>query len=394
MGSLGDQCIELGDEAPAHARRSAQMKTAELRDHLAGFDGAVATGRTRPNACSSSRRKARHRPDVPRRGDHERLAVGANEAERPHEIRPPSPRSHEPRPAILRRLPPAASSTLGRSCQPSGSFVARIRLFSEKGARFLGAAVAFYALLSAAPLFLLVLRIAGAIVGRPRAESALWSRTWPVARARRPRERAPADRAPRRRAPLGELPRGLLVVYGSTRLFRALRRAVNHLWGIDLEGIEKQRDRAARYGLRYGGAFVLALFVVVLVLLLVVEKSAFAIVASFRGCAARSDRLARRPRPRRSASPSSSLPSLFRALPETEVTWREAATSSLVSTVLFAVGSTAVTAYIRHKHLSDLYASASTILVAVLWVYYSTQVFFLGACIAATLRGAADGDAR
>jgi uncharacterized BrkB/YihY/UPF0761 family membrane protein len=49
-----------------------------------------------------------------------------------------------------------------------------LRLFSGKGARFLGAAIAYYALLSAAPLFVLVLRVVGAVFGRARAESALW----------------------------------------------------------------------------------------------------------------------------------------------------------------------------------------------------------------------------
>ena len=76
---------------------------------------------------------------------------------------------------------------------------------------------------------------------------------------------------------------------------------------------------------------------------------------------------------------------LFRFLPETEVTWREASVSALVSTVLFGIGSVLVTMYVHHKKLGDLYAGASAIVVAVLWVYYSAQVFFLGACVGAAL---------
>ena len=47
---------------------------------------------------------------------------------------------------------------------------------------------------------------------------------------------------------------------------------------------------------------------------------------------------------------------LFRFLPETEVTPREATTSAMVSTVLFALGSGLVTAYVHHKHMHDIYA--------------------------------------
>ena len=56
------------------------------------------------------------------------------------------------------------------------------------------------------------------------------------------------------------------------------------------------------------------------------------------------------------------------------------------STVLFAAGSEIVTLYVRHEQLSDLYAGASAVVVAVVWVYYSAQVFFLGACVGAALR--------
>ena len=77
---------------------------------------------------------------------------------------------------------------------------------------------------------------------------------------------------------------------------------------------------------------------------------------------------------------------LFFFLPETNVTLRESLLSALVSTVLFALGSSLVTMYVRHKHMDDLYEGASAVVLAVVWVYYSAQVFFFGACIGAALR--------
>jgi membrane protein len=255
-----------------------------------------------------------------------------------------------------------------------------IKIFSGKGARFLGAAVAFYALLSAAPLFLLVLHVVGALFGRGRAEAALWGglERWiapeSIATVRQLTESL--EHVEASRSIIGVL----VVIYGSTRLFRALRRAINALWGIDLEAVEKERKTAVKYGLRYGGAFALALFVAFLVALLVAEKAIFAFaelppalmwVIDLNTSVALTFAL---------------FTVLFRFLPETDVTWREAMWSALVSTVLFAVGSSLVTAYVRHKHMTDLYAGASAVVLAVVWVYYSAQVFFLGACIGAALR--------
>jgi hypothetical protein len=169
-----------------------------------------------------------------------------------------------------------------------------------------------------------------------------------------------------------------VVIYGSTRLFRALRRAMNQLWGIDLEQVERARGVTHKYGVRYGGAFALALFVALLVALLVIEKTVVTFV------------------PERLAWPIDLVTSgglafvlfaaLFRVLPETNVTMREASVSALVTTVLFGLGSSLVTLYVRHKHIDDLYAGASAIVIAVVWVYYSAQVFFFGACIGAALR--------
>jgi len=259
------------------------------------------------------------------------------------------------------------------------------RLFSDKGARFLGAAVAFYALLSAAPLFVVVLTIVGAVFGRSRAESALWTGlgSW-LAPEGLETIRQLTERLEKHQSS-GNVLGMALVVYGSTRLFRALRRAINELWGIDLETIEGKRGTVKKYGLRYGGALLLALFVAVLVGLLVVEKSAFAILGNADANIpnqviwtldiAMSVFIA-----------FALFTALFRFLPETDVTFREAAVSAAVSTVLFALGSSAVTAYVRHKHLSDLYEGGSAVVLAVVWVYYSAQVFFFGACIGAALR--------
>lgn len=268
-----------------------------------------------------------------------------------------------------------------------------VRLFSGKGARFLGAAVAFYALLSAAPLFVVVLHVVGAIFGRARAESALWSGLgrW-VAPEGIETIRQLTERLDQMESSSGSTVGLLLVVYGSTRLFRALRRAMNQLWGIDLEAVERRRSTLKKYGLRYGGAFALALFVALLVALLVVEKAAFYALGSLGASVPEVFVW--------SADIATSVvlafalfTVLFRFLPETDVTMREAVVSALVSTILFALGSSLVTAYVRHKHMGDLYAGASAVVLAVVWVYYSAQVFFLGACVGAVLREPDVGEA-
>jgi membrane protein len=255
-----------------------------------------------------------------------------------------------------------------------------LRIFSARGARFLGAAVAFYALLSAAPLFVVVLRATGVVFGRSRAESALWTGlgAWltpdGVATVRTMTDRLDEIEAS------GSILGSVLVIYGSTRLFRALRRALNQLWGVDLEAVEAARPRVKRYAVRYGAALALIVLVSALVGALLLVKAAFAIVGTPPFVLWALD-----------AGLSIALAYalfivLLRFLPEAAVTWREAASSALVATILFAIGSELVSVYLRHKHVADLYEGASAVVLVVLWVYYSTQVFFFGACFGAAQR--------
>ncbi|HEX2677016.1 MAG TPA: YihY/virulence factor BrkB family protein [Polyangiales bacterium] len=258
-----------------------------------------------------------------------------------------------------------------------------MRLFSAKGGRYLSASVALYALLSAAPLFVVILSVVGSVFGRARAESALWDglSMWVapegLAAIRHITERLDGIEHS------GNFVGVLLVIYGSTRMFGALRHALNQLWGIDTAHASHPKPMK-RIGVRYGIALSLTLFAAVLVALLIVVKAGIAMVASVTPA----------PPPAvwwaLDALVSVALTFLlflaaFRMLPETEVTWREAITSAGVSTLLFALGSSLVTLYLRHKQVGDLYEGASAVVLAVLWVYYSAQVFFFGACVSATL---------
>ena len=259
-------------------------------------------------------------------------------------------------------------------------------LFSERGARFLAAGVAFYALLSAAPLLVVVLHVLGVLVGRGRAEQALWAGlgTW-VAPEQLETVRGLTERLDHLEGEAGVLGVALLV-YGSTRLFRALHRALHLLWEVDAEAAFAERSRLARYGVRYGTALGLTLLVVLLVGSLVVLKTLFALLGSF-GAGPPPGLLVGLDVGVSVALAFALFFALFRVLPGAEVTAREAATSAGVSTALFALGSLAVTAYVRHKHGADLYAGAGAVVLAVVWVYYSAQVFFFGACVGAVLTG-------
>src|SRR5262249_47452779 len=70
---------------------------------------------------------------------------------------------------------------------------------------------------------------------------------------------------------------------------------------------------------------------------------------------------------------------LFMALPAARIAWVDAAWGAGLTASLFWIGSHAVSAYVAHKDVSARYGDAGTVVMLLLWVQYSAQIFLIGA---------------
>jgi membrane protein len=70
---------------------------------------------------------------------------------------------------------------------------------------------------------------------------------------------------------------------------------------------------------------------------------------------------------------------MFKYLPDVKMAWRDVWTGSLVTAVLFAVGKWLIGLYLGHSSVASSYGAAGSLLVLLLWVYYSSLLVFLGA---------------
>jgi membrane protein len=70
---------------------------------------------------------------------------------------------------------------------------------------------------------------------------------------------------------------------------------------------------------------------------------------------------------------------LFRFLPDVELIWKDVAMGALVTAVLFTVGKHVIGLYLGQSATASSYGAAGSVLVLLLWVYYSAQIVLLGA---------------
>jgi membrane protein len=70
---------------------------------------------------------------------------------------------------------------------------------------------------------------------------------------------------------------------------------------------------------------------------------------------------------------------VFQYVPQAKVSWRDVWVGAVVTAFLLSVGRVLLTLYFRFSTVTSLYGAAASIMILLLWIYFSTQIFLFGA---------------
>ena len=70
---------------------------------------------------------------------------------------------------------------------------------------------------------------------------------------------------------------------------------------------------------------------------------------------------------------------IFKVLPDAKIKWKDVLIGAFMTSVLFALGKYAIGFYIGNSNLSNIYGAAGSVMVLMIWVYYSAAILYLGA---------------
>jgi membrane protein len=70
---------------------------------------------------------------------------------------------------------------------------------------------------------------------------------------------------------------------------------------------------------------------------------------------------------------------IYKVLPDRQLEWRDVAVGAVVTALLFTIGKSLIGWYIGSSATASSYGAAGALIVLLLWVYYSAQIFLLGA---------------
>ena len=70
---------------------------------------------------------------------------------------------------------------------------------------------------------------------------------------------------------------------------------------------------------------------------------------------------------------------IFKVLPDARIKWKDVFVGAIITALLFALGKYVIGLYIGNSKFTSVYSTAGTVMIMMVWVYYSSAILYLGA---------------
>lgn len=250
--------------------------------------------------------------------------------------------------------------------------------FVNDGALSRGAAIAFYTVTSIAPILLIVIAIAGLVFGHEAAKGAVIGQLSGLMghQTSDVLQTAIASASAKSSGILATIIGLVTLIATASGVFGEMQTALNAIWKAEPRGSTVSRlvrARAASLGLVAALGFMLIASLVVSTALtalgnyldsiLPFGKVILAVVNTVVSIALLSVLFA----------------AIYKVLPDRTLQWRDVIIGSVVTAILFTIGKSLIGWYIGSSAVASGFGAAGALIVLLLWVYYSAQIFLLGA---------------
>lgn len=262
------------------------------------------------------------------------------------------------------------------------SFVKEVfEKWADDKAPKLGAAVSFYTIFSLAPLLIISIAVAGFIFGEEASRGELVDQMRDLigrdgAMVVQTAIKNASDKTSGTIAAIISI---VTLIIGATAVFVELQDSLNMIWKIKPKpgrGIIRGliMDRLISFAMVVGVGFLLLVSLVVSAVLATVNdfisENLFSVPVTLLDMANIGVSL---------AVIFLMFAMIFKVLPDVDIAWSDVWVGALVTALLFVAGKYLIGLYLGSSSLSSTYGAAASLVVLLLWVYYSAQIVFLGA---------------
>jgi len=243
------------------------------------------------------------------------------------------------------------------------------------------ASLAYYTILSLAPLLIIILSITGKLFGEEAIRGELYGEM---------KDLVGADVALQVQTAVSNIHLSadnffataigvVVLVIGATGIFGEIQDSLNKIWGLRLKQIKKVWwklliDRLISFSLIISLGFVL----VVSLLLNALVAALSAQISSWFSASGEMlllvlDNLLSL------VITTVLFGAIFKVLPDAKIKWRDVFVGSVITASLFMLGKYGIGFYLGQSNLTTIYGAAGSVVVLMVWVYYSAAILYLGA---------------
>jgi len=247
----------------------------------------------------------------------------------------------------------------------------------EDKAMRLGAALAYYTILSVAPLLIIVVGIAGLVLRREDVQTGLQQQ---LAELIGQAGGEVVDTVLKNNTSLGSSIPAIVIgvvvlLFGASGVFTELQDSLNTVWGVTPKpgrGLWAiLRERFLSFTMVLGTGFLLLVSLVVSTALAgltrVIGLTAIGVVGQILSfCLS-------------FAVVTLLFTLIYKVLPDVEIRWSDVWVGAVATALLFTVGKLLIGLYLGHASVGSAYGAAGSLVVFVVWVYYSALILFFGA---------------
>jgi membrane protein len=258
--------------------------------------------------------------------------------------------------------------------------VGSLKDFSDDKITTHAAALAFCTMLSIAPLLIVAIAVAGVFVGERTAQSEIFHRLRDLigSDAAKMVHQVLSNARISRHGTLAMVMSFATMLFGATGVFSQLQDTLNLVWKVKGRpdvGVVKRIFRKRVM------TFITLLAMGLLLLASLVLSATLSSLRQYLGPSLPGSQAVWR-----ALDTVVSLgvtcvlfAAVYRILPDVHLAWRHVWLGSLVTAALFALGKIGIGLYIVHSSTASAYGAAGALVVLLLWVYYSSIIFLLGA---------------
>ncbi|AMM50936.1 ribonuclease BN [Rufibacter sp. DG15C] len=243
-----------------------------------------------------------------------------------------------------------------------------------------GAALAYYTIFALPPILIIMINTAGAVFGREAVQGEVYTQLRELMGSKGAADIQEMVESIHQSADfnLATIIGVFTLLVGATGVFISLQESLNQIWGVKPkpknEYLKILVDRLLSFAMIFGIVFLLLVSLIVNAILVVITSYlANKIDPSLVHITQITNFLVS------TAVVTFLFALIYKYLPDAKIKWKDVWVGSLVTALLFALGKSLIGIYLGNSDFSSIYGAAGSVIVVLVWVFYTSQIIFLGA---------------